>query len=99
MRRGSSACPSLNWRAPHIVTLIWYQVAEVVGDIVADEANIIFGTSVDETLGEVAVTVVATASARERLLLHEGRTTAATIAWALHDRRRRLAALRYMIVT
>jgi len=36
-------------------------VASVIGNIVADDANIIFGTSVDEEYGdEIAVTVVAT---------------------------------------
>jgi len=37
------------------------EVASVIGNIVADDANIIFGTSVDETYAdEIAVTVVAT---------------------------------------
>ena len=36
-------------------------VASVISNIVADDANIIFGTSVDEDYGdEIAVTVVAT---------------------------------------
>ena len=36
-------------------------VASVVGSIVSSDANIIFGTSVDETMtGEISVTVVAT---------------------------------------
>ena len=37
------------------------EVASVISNIVAEDANIIFGTSVDDTYGdEVAVTVVAT---------------------------------------
>ena len=37
------------------------EVAGVISNIVSDDANIIFGTSIDETYGdEIAVTVVAT---------------------------------------
>ena len=37
------------------------EVASVIGEIVADDANIIFGTSVDDSFGdEISVTLVAT---------------------------------------
>lgn len=40
-------------------------VASIISNIVADDANIIFGSSVDETYGdEMAVTVVATSFER-----------------------------------
>jgi cell division protein FtsZ len=47
--------------------LLWFlcvqvnEVAAVISEIVADDANIIFGTSVDESFqDEISVTVVAT---------------------------------------
>ena len=42
------------------------QVAAVISEIVSDDANIIFGTSVDESFqDEISVTVVATSFGEE----------------------------------